>query len=186
MYRGVMRALVTGPQACVPLPKGLTLTDLDGHRWLAGWDAPEGPLVTLTGWAAERLGDRTVYPPRPLQLIEPTEGVYRWATPDDPGPPPRQPRERPYVVHPKRTDWIRAIDWRLEALIEQARKGVEPLLVVLELGRPAAVEAPGALQGGLGPKVPGLDPAERKLLLEAERARKAREKAAKRRRRRRA
>jgi hypothetical protein len=129
MFRGLIRALVTGPLACVALPPGLTPEGLKGNRWLAGWDAPGGPLVTLTPWSAERLGTWGE-PPRPLHLVELTDRqahaalgsalrpaaggataglvqpLERWAAPGDEGPPPSEPPERAGMLHPTQWDLL--------------------------------------------------------------------------------
>ncbi|MBX6315251.1 MAG: hypothetical protein IRY99_20420 [Isosphaeraceae bacterium] len=61
------------------------LADLDLAGWVAVWDRDDGPVVTLTPWAAERLGLR-------LAEFGPDE-VPRWIGAGDPGPP--LPRSHP-------------------------------------------------------------------------------------------
>jgi hypothetical protein len=179
--------------------RGVHLVEIVGGlarhaAWQAAW--PEGWAQTEAAIAAaddrgERAGLLRAYLDRvawiPLLHWAPAVQDDRGLVIDT-GPVPREPREHPCVIKPKRLDWIRAADWRLEALIEQARRGVEPLLEVLELGRAAA--PPAGLSGGLGGPpagaAPALDPELQKLLLDAERARRERELAGRRRRRRRA
>jgi hypothetical protein len=176
---------------------GVHLVEVTGGRarraaWEAAW--PEGWAETEAAIAAatdrgERAGLLRAYLDRvawiPLLHWAPAVQDDRGLVIDT-GPVPREPRERPCIVRPKRIEWIAAADWRLEALIEQARRGVEPLLEVLELGRASAPPAglSGGLDGGPDAASPALDPELGRLLREAEQARLKRERAGRRRRRR--
>lgn len=95
-WQPILQAIITGPfawQTPVDLAATLAmdvdqltdrLADLDSAGWLEVWEQPDGVSVTLSAWAAARLG---------VKLAEGrTPGTWRWVPRDAPDPGPERAR----------------------------------------------------------------------------------------------
>jgi len=136
-WTSLVRAIAEGPKAwrspeqlserlALPIQETVDLiVEMEHAGWLAPWQRPDGPAVTLSAWAAARFGYR---------LIEIGRfGATRWAPDDTPDPPP--PRARGVV---------RADSDALDAVADDAPRPDQelewlnpppPMSVVRRLGR---------------------------------------------------